>query len=286
MRACFHTEIETPKGILLNALWFGARQPRSAIVWVHGLGSSLFSKLSIVDELAKADTAVLVFNNRGHDTISHLVRTNGTQGAWAGAAHEKFTDCLDDIDGAVKFVRKMGAKQIYLAGHSTGCQKSIYWAYKRGGNGVKGIMLLAPVSDYAATVAKHGAAKVERAVRVAKKMVAAKKGSELLPTSIWSDGLFDAERFLSLYTPGSQEEIFSYSQTKKPRILRSIKKPMLVLWPEKDEYSDRPAQEAAHWFDESITAKHSVAVIPQATHSFKGKERDVAFYIASFIKNL
>src|SRR3989344_5183299 len=175
------------------------KKARRAVVWVHGLGSSMFSKLEITRLIADKETAVLMFNNRGHDKISPLV-VAGTKWRKAGSAHEKFTDCVDDIEGAIKFAKKAGAKSIYLAGHSTGCQKSTYWANKKG-KGVKGIILLAPISDYAATVMLDSKEKIARALGVARRLVARGKKHELLPENVWGWSLLaDAQRFISLYS--------------------------------------------------------------------------------------
>ena len=74
MKACGVIEVITPKKFVLNGLWFGPRRPKRAIVWVHGLGSSAFSQLGIVDHLADTDTAVITFNNRGFGTINSVKR--------------------------------------------------------------------------------------------------------------------------------------------------------------------------------------------------------------------
>src|SRR5262245_33388648 len=133
MHATHATEIVTPKKVLLNGLWFGRcsaeatqdkpTKPKRTIIWIHGLGSSAFSKLGIVEKLVDEDTSVLTFNNRGHDAVTRIGTTTGKKKT-AGAAFEKFEECADDIQGAINFAKKAGAKQIYLAGHSTGCQKS------------------------------------------------------------------------------------------------------------------------------------------------------------------
>src|SRR3989338_10849106 len=138
MRECRVAEIVTPKRVLLNGLWFGAKRPNRVIIWVHGLGSSVFSKLGIVEKLVDKNTAVISFNNRGHDKVSRIARVGEKRigkTILGGGAHEVFTDCVDDIQGAINFVRRAGVKNIYLAGHSTGCQKSIYWAGKKSGHG-------------------------------------------------------------------------------------------------------------------------------------------------------
>src|SRR5262249_24525325 len=154
-------EIVTPKKFVLNGLWFGPKKPKQAIVWIHGLASSAFSRLDIIEKIVDSRTAVMTFNNRGYANVARIGKTNSKKGLTAGAAYERFEDCVDDIQGAINFARKQGAKKIFLAGHSTGCQKAIYWAYKSNlKKGVGGIILFAPVSDYAGAVKKYGLPKI------------------------------------------------------------------------------------------------------------------------------
>ncbi len=285
MISCFSVEFQTPNGLQLRGLWYGPKKPERTILFVHGLGGSVFSMRNLLPGLADKKTAVLSFGNRGHDQVSVLTRHVGTkkERIQAGAAHEKFVDCVDDIDGAIAFVKQQGAQSIYLAGHSTGCQKSAYWAYKRG-QGVKGIILLAPISDWAAAMKIQGVAQVQKATRAAMKLVAAKKPHTLLPEGVWHETL-DAQRFLSLYSRDSVEEIFSYAQPKKsPKVLRSIKIPMLVLMGEKDEFADRPASEIGLWFKAYIADHSSVDVIVGATHGFDNAEEQTAETIRKFIQ--
>ena len=289
MPPCFVIDdIKTPKGYLLRGLWFGPKKPKRVIVWVHGLSSSAFSMMHITSKLADTHTAVLAFNNRGFEKIADVKRVVGKKTKWirAGAAHEVFTDCVDDIQGAINFARKAGAKRIFLGGHSTGCQKSIYWAYKTSGRGVHGIILLAPVSDYAVALAQDKNSTLEKLTKIAQRMVKSGKKHELMPKSVLNDGsLCDAQRFLSLNTPESIETLFPYEQRgKRPTILRKVKKPILVLWAEKDEYSDRSAKEATQWFDENTKAKHRVAIISNAAHGFKGAEKEIAREIRQFME--
>jgi alpha-beta hydrolase superfamily lysophospholipase len=287
MVPCFAIDdIITPKKFVLRGLWFGPKKPKRVVVWVHGLGSSAFTKIAIIEQLVDRETAVLAFNNRGFDRVADIKRIVGKRSKWitVGAAHEKYTDCVDDIQGAINFVKKQGIRNIFLAGHSTGCQKSMYWASKQG-RGIRGIILLAPVSDYAGALANHGKAKLARVTKVARALVRTGKPHELLPKSLWGEELNDAQRFLSLYTPDSVEEIFSYVQSKKnPRILKSVRIPTFVIWAEHDEFADRPAKEAIAWFEKNIQARHKTCIIPGVSHSFKGGEKTVAKAMRDFMK--
>ncbi len=288
MRLCNVIEIETPQRFLLNGLWFGPKKSKRVIIWVHGLGSSMFSKLKIADELIDSKTAVLAFNNRGHDKVAHLPHASRTfkKAIRGGAAHERFVDCADDIQGAVNFARRQGVRNIFLAGHSTGCQKSVYWASKRG-RGVKGIILLAPMSDYSAEAKISGKTKIARALIHARKLVASNRRHELMPESVWGWSLLaDAQRCINLYSGEGAEEIFTYwAPRKNPKTLQSIRIPTLVLLAEKDEYGDRPAKEIARWFDTNIHASHRVIIVPKVGHSFKNGEKLVAGAIRNFLKN-
>lgn len=285
MRPAHVIEIVTPKRILLNGLWFGPKKAPRVIIWVHGLGSSAFSKLDIVQQLVDRKTAVMTFNNRGHDTVARLTRRPARKNAKSkhalgGAAHEVFAESVDDIQGAINFVRSRGAKEIYLAGHSTGCQKSVYYATRKGNAGkIAGVILLAPISDYASALHLNKRDARKR-VAIARKLLKAGKKHAIVPGT-WAD----AQRVISLTTPESIEEIFSYIAPKKtPRTYRSLTTPALVLFAEKDEYTDRPASEMADWFKTNARAKrYEARIIRGVEHSFKGKENEVVKAIRQWI---
>jgi pimeloyl-ACP methyl ester carboxylesterase len=287
MRPCTHVEIVTPKKFLLNGLWFGPRKPKRVIVWVHGLGGSVFSNLRIIDRLVDSSTAVVTFNNRGHDKVAKLPHSSGvyTRAIRAGAAHEKFTDCADDIKGVINLVRKQGVKNVYLAGHSTGCQKSVYFASKNK-RGIKGVILLGPISDYDAFRLEYGDKRIARALRYARRKIQEKKGDELLPPSVWDPSwLADAQRLVSLCAGEGPEEIFTYwNEMTVPRALRHVSVPTLVLLADRDEFTNVPAEQLTKWFDANIRAPHSVVVVPRVGHSFKGGEGITAGAIRRFMK--
>ncbi len=282
MRPAYTVELVTPRKVQLNGLWLGPAKAKRVVIWVHGLGSSMFSKLGIADALVDKDTAVLAFNNRGHGKVMYASR--GAKSLRVGSAHEIFTDCADDIEGAIRFAKAAGAREIFLAGHSTGCQKSVYWAAK--GRGVKGIILLAPISDYAAELTMSTRAAITKGLAHARALVKSGRGNQLMPESLrpWPL-LTDAQRYVSLFSGDSLEEIFTYwAPERTPVALRKVRVPILVLLAEKDEYRDRPPRKMADWFTEHLNRTNRVAVVPKVGHSFKGAERVVAQHMHSFMK--
>jgi alpha-beta hydrolase superfamily lysophospholipase len=119
-------------------------------IFIHGLTGNLFSRSDVAAELAQGDAACLLFNNRGHAYISPLRHADKKKtGSLGGTAHEVFADSRDDIAGAVHFAQTRGARRIVLVGHSTGCQKAVWYLAHKPAPEVKGAVLLAPLSDYA-----------------------------------------------------------------------------------------------------------------------------------------
>lgn len=281
-------EIVTPKKFILNGLWFGETTAKRTIVMVHGLTSSAFSMRGVVGALLDSETSVITFNNRGFESIASVKQlVSKTERKWhlAGAGHEVFADCVDDIQGVVNFARKNGAKEIYLAGHSTGCQKSVYWASKTAGKGVKGIILLAPLSDYACEKATDTDGRMQKATALARTLVKGKKPHELMPR--WASPIMrmDAQRYLSLYTPDSIEEIFTYGQPgKRSKTYESVKLPVLVLFADKDQHAERSAEKMIEWFAQNTRSKYFRAgIIPKVEHNFRGGEKRLAQLVRQWI---
>lgn len=280
MMNCIVVQIETPKHYLLDGIWIGPEKAETVFVYVHGLGSNLFSHYGLLENLASDNTAVLVFNNRGYGNISRIKRLNkksvkGYDSHWIGMAHEVFTESADDIAGAVGLAENKGAKQVFLVGHSTGCQKSVYYLTRPHHQKIAGAVLLAPMSDFADTLILEKKKIYTKATVVAEKMIQAGKGRELLPSSVWSFPM-EAQRFVSLFTKDSVEEIFGYASNKKPTLLQKVDVPILVMLAGADEYRDREMIEIGGWF-EKMKYKNSGAVVTVAgaTHGFGGCEKEV-----------
>jgi pimeloyl-ACP methyl ester carboxylesterase len=287
MRPCFHIKITTPKKVMLNGLWWGPARAKHVFIFVHGLTGSAFSSQSLVDALASRDTAVLTFNNRAFEQVSTYKRKRGkqTQYLTGGTAHEVFTECVDDIAGATSAAKKNGATHITLVGHSTGANKVVYWASKKTDSRVRGLVLLGPLSDYSGALKQKGARALSRAVAHAKKLVAAGKPHELMPAHFGEWFACDAQRFLSLYTPESKEEVFTYTRPDMtPAILQKVRIPILAILAGADEYSDMPVARIGDWFAEHLKVGDQVAVIPRVGHSFKEGEKNVAALMRNFMK--
>lgn len=275
-------EFTTHQNVILTGLWLGEKQADTAYIVIHGLGGNVFSMRKLAQLLVTKNSSVLLFNNRGHDLISRVKRIDkrkkkGTTSFPGGAAHEVFTESADDIAGAVQFAQSQGAKKIILVGHSTGSQKAVYYLSKShlGGGIVTGVILLSPLSDFAGIIDSVGLENYENLLKISKALVDSGNPHTLLPGSIWREAI-DAQRFLSLYTPTSTEEIFSYVTPEKKSLYSKIKTPLLVIFGEEDEYKDRPIRQIINWFDTHQNSQsYSSIIIKNGTHGFDGQEKEV-----------
>lgn len=281
----------TPEKVLLTGIHIGNPKSDTCYIFIHGLGGSVFSNRELADLLVSEDSSVLLFNNRGHDLISRIKKIDkrkkkGTISFTGGAAHEVFTDCVDDIAGAVQFALSQGAKKIILVGHSTGSQKAIYYLSKNNNQKrIHGAVLLSALSDFAGIMHTIPVEDYKNLLKISEALVMQGTPHQLLPTTVWP-ALADAQRFLSLATPMSEEEIFSYYDPNKKSIFSSITTPTLVLLGDADEYSDRPMSEIKAWFDTHQKAvQYQSKIIKDGDHGFSGKEQEVAKLIKNFHKS-
>src|SRR5213075_3553218 len=100
---------------------------------------------------------------------AHVVRRAGD--GLGGAAFERIRDCVFDIDGAVRELRRRGYRELYLAGHSTGANKVAVYDRLKPRNRVKRYILLAGGDDTGLLHAQLGARRFEAALRKAREMI-------------------------------------------------------------------------------------------------------------------
>jgi alpha-beta hydrolase superfamily lysophospholipase len=285
-------ETQTADQIRLRGIIAWPQKPAyRALIFVHGLSSNFYHQVEIVKELAIRATelgwAAASFHNRGCEAVSSHRRYDGTlpkgySHHQAGQAHEIFTNCVHDLRAVVDFLKKEGIREVILIGHSTGCQKSVYYMGTRPDKTVVGIVLLAPLNDrlgYQRDLAK----KLPRLVEKARSLVKAGKEHQLMgDKDIWYT---DAQRFLSLAEKGSSEDIFPYDNPKDPfTTFSSVGVPMLIILGDKDEYLDRPAEEVLRVLRDKAKVPVGTSVVRGAFHNFTGFEKQVVADIVGWVQ--
>ena len=273
---------ETKDGLLMNGLLFRSRKrSKGVVISVFGMVSDFFSSprdYALIGALKGSGIDVFLAGNRGMGSVFPFDKKGKT--VFIGTAFEKFTDCIFDIGAAVSVARKMGYKRIILMGHSTGCQKSVYYLYRTKGKGISGLILLGPAGDYDVLRRDLGR-KLPRAVRVAKRMI--KDGKTDARTPSWIS-YYAPQRFLSYAIPANPEaRIFNYDSNL--REFKTVRCPLLAVFGGKEQWATKPIKEHLKILESATKAKSfDTSIIKGADHSFTDKERELAKVVSSWIK--
>lgn len=286
------SQITTSDGLVHQGVFFKPEQPaRTAILWIHGLGSTFYAHLPILEQFAshcqKRGLGLAAFNTRGHDIVTSIHKLEPTSDKGytrlsAGASQEIFTDSVYDLEAGVQFLLEQGFDKVILIGHSTGANKAVYYTTKRPNPAVSAIVLTSPLSD------RLGLPQEERQQKISimKQLQQSGKG-DLLTTDHFYYPI-TPDRFLSLFEESSIEDVFDYGDPEpQMKLYSQIKLPLLVVFGEADEHAHRPIPEIKSVFDSKTTSlSYLSVVIPDAMHSFGEREDVFAKEIMHYITNL
>ncbi len=264
-------KFNTKDQVELQGFLCSYKKSKTALVHVHGMTSSLWSGTGMqMQEVAfKSKISFFSFNNRGLGGVNFF---SGKKYGVYGTSYEKFKDCLDDIGGAISFLKKKGYKNFILSGHSTGCQKVAYYMASRNDKSVKAIILLAPADDLNYEKKRHGG-KFYHYLKCAKRLVDSKKGDVILPKYI-SEYLFSAKRYYDLYKDNSLEgNIFNYE--KPIKIIGKIKVPILAIFGKDEEFKVISPDEMLDKIDEEFRIDYSETNLINGNHTFSGARQEL-----------
>ena len=252
------------------------------IVFVHGMGGNFYKEGFIKEASDVLDEySFFSFNTRGAEVVKSFKDSKGDRHL-LGTAFEKFEECVQDIDGAVELLKSLGFDRIHLMGHSTGCQKILYYALNR--KGIESLIHLAPADDYEIWKNYLGE-DFERYVSIARDMVSKGEGDKLMVEMYKRTGdLWSAKRFLSFASRENWEaRMFNYEDLST---FSEVKIPTFVALGREDQYFLRPVE----WYAERLKnayrgEKLKVEILP-GDHSFHGYEELLFRKILDFLRDV
>lgn len=272
---------------LTGLLYEPKRKTTRAIVWLHGTGGASVFETKRTNILAEhflaAGFAFFPFNNRGAHLIRRLkAKRKSVQG---GMAYERIRECVPDIDGAARELRRRGYRELILIGHSTGANKIAVYDHYKPRNPYKRYVLLAGGDDTGSIYAHVGARRFANGLAKARAMIKARRGFELVPQSLSSLPM-SWTAWYDMANPDGDYNVFPFLErlrnvrlSRRPqfRHVKSIRKPALFLYGDSDEYLYDDVRGCVEILAEAIGAKTNVeiAVMADADHGFGGREEEL-----------
>ncbi len=271
----------------LEGFLFGSADSRRCIVYVHGMTGNFYKHMELQFGIARkageAGFSLFSMNTRGHDIVSSMnVSGRKKDRLVAGTDLERFEDSWMDIDGAIRMLARMGFREFVLAGHSTGCQKVVYYQRKRMHRNVIGMLLLAPADDYAVEKRDLGR-DFDKTVRLARRLVKEGKGDE--PSREVPSHL-SPRRFLSRVDRKNVEaRIFNYGGRMVE--FASVRVPVCAAFGLDEEYACMPVLEYLKILRRKTGAESFVGVVVDGTgHSFRNREQEIAEFSLRWLRSL
>ena len=289
-------EFKTKDGLTLPGLLYGSKKDKAVVIYLHGNGSSSVfydepKNRPFASALARKKISILYFNNRGAHNIKKLYVRKGKKEERKrfGMAYEKIKECVQDIDGAIAFLKKQGYRKFYLAGASTGANKICVYNFYKPKNDVAKYILLCGGDDTGIYYHILGKSKFWKLLSKAKKKIKTKRGEEIIKEML--PELFSYIGFFDIANPNGDYNVFPFYEvlrkvklSTKPlfRHFKSIRKPTLVIYGDKDEYAWGNVPKIVEIL-KSYQPKLIYKIIKGADHGFKNQENQLAEIIASWL---
>ena len=281
-------------GVALAGLLYEPRRAtKRAAIWLHGTGgASIFDARrtnALAREIVARGLAFFPFNNRG----AHLVRRlrKGLKRIGGGMAYEVIRDCVHDIDGAVRELRRRGYRELHLVGHSTGANKIAVYDHYKPRNPIRRYVLLGGGDDTGLLYAQLGPRRFERALDEARAKIKERRGHELVPPRV-SPMMLSWRSFYDLANPNGDYNVFPFYEAingirlgTRPRFryVRAIRKPSLYVYGDRDEFSFDDVPRCVSILAENAGANAEIVVMEDADHGFTGREEELGELIAWFL---
>ncbi len=129
----FINDAYTEDNLRLPMLHFSSEKKDICVIFIHGMCQTIIDNYFATvfgNVLSENNIGFIYEHNRGHSIENDILMKDGSYRRY-GCMYEIFEDCILDIDLAINEAKKLGYKRFILMGHSYGCNKLIYYYYKK-----------------------------------------------------------------------------------------------------------------------------------------------------------
>ena len=278
------TNFETLDGFKLRALYSKSNSD-IAIIHVHGMMSSMASNTgSNICKIAQnLNIGCLLLDTRGSGIVNSLKKKDilgNNIYQMCGTAYETFEDCIIDIESSVNYLKTLGYTKYILCGHSTGCQKSLYYALEKENDNIIGLIFLAPCDDLAIYKNKLKD-DFERTLKLARRKYETETFQEVPEFD-----LFSARRFYDLLNDDSIEgNLFNYENELDH--IKKIKCPILSVFGSEEEFAiNLSPKEMLEKMKKYYSNSNSQTQLIGGDHGFYEHEEELQNTVCKFVKKL
>lgn len=142
----FINDAYTEDNLKLPMVHFNSKEHDICVIFIHGMCQTIIDNYFATvcgNVLSENNISFLYEHNRGHSIENDIVMKDGSYKR-CGCMYEIFEDSIYDIDLAIDKAQELGYKRFILMGHSYGCNKLIYYYYKKHPNILGLILASAP----------------------------------------------------------------------------------------------------------------------------------------------
>ena len=206
-------------------------------------------------------------------------------------AFEKIKDCIMDIDGVVNFLENKGYREFYLIGHSTGANKACVYNYYKSKNKISKYILLGGDDDTGIYYHTLGKTTFFKLLKKAKEKLDKNQGRDLITRLVRQNDFLSYLAYFDTCNPDGDYNVFPFLEfmknlklSKKPlfRHFKSIKKPTLVIYGEKDEWGWGNVAKIINIL-KTQKPEFDYKIIKEADHSFSQHQKELAKKITDWL---
>jgi alpha/beta superfamily hydrolase len=286
------TRFKASDGVELQG-WLSKDNNETAVIHIHGMSGNGYENY-FLDNLreiyAKNGISFFSIDTRGRGIISSFWQGNkidswGEGTKLGGSCFEIFSESVDDIQGAIEYLKTQGKSKFILQGHSLGGSKIVNYLVTQDNSDIIGAVLLAPTDmvGWAKTDPRH-----EEYLKKSEELIARGESEELVSAQCWLDKTpLSAQTYPTLCKAGTAVDI--YGERAGGALLGKLKISTMIAYGDNDIGILKIDGTMDKWMERvnKIGNKNiQISVIEGAAHSFKGCEVELSKNVETFIKKI
>lgn len=280
----FINDAYTKDGLRLPIIHFESNKKDICVIFIHGMCETIIDNYFATvwgKILLKNGIGFVYEHNRGHSIENDIAMKDGSFKR-CGCMYEIFEESIYDIDLAIEKVKEFGYKRIILLGHSYGCNKVIYYYYKKHPN-ILGI-ILASAPDMIGAHLSVQSADYKQLLKEAKENIIKNHPTKLLHKMIENYMYMSSQTYYNWYNEKSNlNNLPILSNPEHWEQFETIDIPIFTFsGSDEDDYYlhlDLLKEKATKCPD------FEYKIIENTTHTYQNKEKEIGNLILNWIKD-